>query len=97
MSPVYDREAVLADVRLDPTGWGAIDLGTLLAEWGCRNKPLGSTRVGVESVLWYFPDRPHSLYVVLHSTDPLPVSIVESVIWIIDEIRWLQGQSGGTP
>ena len=68
------------------TGWGHIDLGTLLAAWDFRARSLGVS-FGREHVLWYHPSDPERLHLVLPAADGLAVSIVERVLWVIDEAR----------
>ena len=86
MQAAYDRVSHLDDLRTDMAGWGHIDLGTLLAAWAFRERSLGVS-FGRQNVLWYHPDDPARLNVILPSADGIAKSIVERVIWIIDEVR----------
>lgn len=88
MNTTYDRAARLEDLRTDPTGWGYIDLGTLLDAWDYQSRSLGVSH-GCEMVLWYHVSDPGRLHCVLPSVDGISVKKVEEVIWLVDEIRRL--------
>jgi len=84
MHAPYDRLARLRDLREDILGWGHIDLGTVLAAWDFESRSLGVS-YGTEQVLWYHPSDPGRLSVVLPSRDGIAASIVERVIWVIED------------
>lgn len=86
--PGYDKEARLAEVTTDPTGWGAIDLGDLLEAWGFRKRSLGVS-FGCENWLWEFPNGHRRLVVVVPGRDPVAVPVVDLVVYAIQESRRL--------
>lgn len=86
----YDRVARLEEVRADPLGWGHIDLGTLLAAWDFRRKPLHVSH-GVEHWLYIHRDY-DDLRVVLPAADGIAKGTVEHVVSIIDSARRLSAQ-----
>jgi hypothetical protein len=93
MQATYDRVARLEELRQDMTGWDYLDLGTLLSSWHFRSRPLGVSygrnNLLAESVLWYYPDDPGRLNVVLPSEDGIAESIVQRIVWVIDAARSL--------
>lgn len=86
--PPYDRDARLKELELDPTGWGSVDLGNLLAAWTYSSRPLGWSGEAAKT-LWYHTSDPGRLNMVMPSSDGLALTIVEQVVWLCREARRL--------
>ena len=84
----YDRVARLEDVRRDPTGWEALDLGNLLRAWGFRPESLGVS-FGHEQFLWKHEENP-KLLLVLPGSGAVAVSSVAFAVGLIDRARQMQ-------
>lgn len=88
MTVTYDRLARLEEVRSDPTGWGSIDLGTLLEAWDFKRRTLGPSH-GDEVWFYWHERNPKDWNVTLPAAEGIAFSIVERVVWIIDSVKRL--------